>query len=115
MKKTPENMLLEIKENMRGGDGQVEMLHLFTQNELRGRCRIFARLTLQPGCSIGEHAHDQEEEIFYVLEGEAEAQDNGKTVILKTGEALITGGGDTHAIANRANVPLVLMAVILLF
>lgn len=58
MKKTPENMLLEIKENMRGGDGQVEMLHLFTQNELRGRCRIFARLTLQPGCSIGEHAHN---------------------------------------------------------
>ncbi len=115
MKKTPQDMLMEIKESMRGGEGQAELLHVFKQEELRGKCRIFAKITLLPGCSIGSHVHDQEEEIYYILEGTAEADDNGKTVALGVGDALITGGGETHAIANRGSAPLVLMAVILLF
>ncbi len=115
MKKQPKDMVHEIKEQMRGGDGQVELLHVFTQDELRGRCRLFAKVTLQPGCSIGAHVHDQEEEIYYLLEGVAEADDNGTPVTLKPGDALVTGGGQSHAIANRGTVPMVMMAVILLF
>ena len=115
MRKQPADMMHEIKEQMRGGDGHAELLHVFSQNELRGRCRLFAKITLQPGCSIGPHVHDQEEEIFYLLEGTAEADDNGTAITLTPGDALLTGGGQSHAIANRGTVPVVMMAVILLF
>lgn len=115
MLKTATQMQIELKERMRGGDGTVEMQHVFTQAELTGKCRLMARVTLQPGCSIGAHPHDQEEEIYYLLEGVAQADDNGTPVEMRAGDALLTGGGKSHAIANHGTVPVVMLAVILLF
>lgn len=115
MKRTEQEMMREIKEQMRGGDGQVELVHLYSQDEFRGRCRLMARLTLMPGSSIGAHVHDQEEEIFYVISGTAVADDNGAKTTLAAGDTLKTGGGESHAIRNDGTEPLVLLAVILLF
>lgn len=115
MKRTESEMMREIKDRMRGGEGQVEIVHLFAQEELKGRCRLVARLTLMPGCSIGPHVHEAEEEIFYIMSGTAAADDNGTAVRLEPGDTLKTGGGESHAIANAGDVPLVLFAVILLF
>ena len=108
-------MQTELKERMRGGDGTVVLQHVFMQEEFTGACRLMARITLQPGCSIGAHVHDREEEIYYLLEGVAQADDNGTPVELRAGDALLTGGGKSHAIANRTTEPVVLLAVILLF
>ena len=57
-----EEMVKEIRENMRGGNGKVEILHIFKKEELTGRTRLFARLKLESGCSIGYHSHENEEE-----------------------------------------------------
>jgi mannose-6-phosphate isomerase-like protein (cupin superfamily) len=115
MFKTASQMQTELKERMRGGDGTVEMQHVFSADELTGKCRLMARVTLQPGCSIGAHVHDQEEEIYYLLEGVAMADDNGTPVEMHAGDALLTGGGKSHAIANHGNEPVVMLAIILLF
>ncbi|MCX7615680.1 MAG: hypothetical protein N2Z65_08000, partial [Clostridiales bacterium] len=53
MIKKAEEMLKEIKEQMRGGNGSVEITHIFKQDELTGKARIFAKITINPGCSIG--------------------------------------------------------------
>ena len=66
-----EDMVKEVREKMRGGEGTVELLHIFRKDELKGRARLFAKITLQPGCSIGFHNHDDEEELFYILRGTA--------------------------------------------
>ncbi len=115
MKRSSQEMVREIKEQMRGGEGQVEIVHLFKADEMKGHCRLAAQITLAPGCSVGGHAHDDEEEIFYILSGEATADDNGNPVTLAAGDALKTGGGETHSISCKGNVPLVMLAVILLF
>ena len=115
MFKEAHQMQTEWKERMRGGEGTVELQHVFTQDELTGKCRLMARITLQPGCAIGSHAHEQEEEIYYLLEGVAEVDDNGTPRTMKAGDALLTGGGKSHAIANRGVTPVVMLAVILLF
>lgn len=78
MLKRVEEMKKEIRERMRDGKGSVELQHVFIQDELTGKCRLFARVTLKPGCSIGTHTHDREEEIYYIISGTATVDDNGE-------------------------------------
>jgi len=115
MLKRSEEMTREIREHMRGGNGSVEILHVFSQNEMKGKCRLFARITLKPGCSIGTHNHEREEEIFYILSGNATVNDNGNIRTVHPGDAVITGNGAYHSIENTGNEDVVLMAVILLY
>ena len=74
---------VEIREHMRDGDGQVQIQHFVDSAELYEKGRLFARLTLEPGCSIGFHVHDKDSEIFYFLS--AEPQERWKTQHMKIG------------------------------
>lgn len=115
MLKRVEDMTKEIRERMRGGNGSVEIQHIFTQEEMKGKCRMFARVTLKPGCSIGIHTHEREEEVYYILSGTATVNDNGNICTLRPGDAVLTGNGAFHAIENAGDEDLVLMAVVLLY
>ncbi len=110
-----EEMIKEIKEQMRGGKGSVEVTHIFRQNELRGKARLVARLIINPGCSIGLHEHVNEEEIFYVIKGKGLIEDNGEKREVNLGDAVLTGGGAVHAVENTGGEPLELLAVILIY
>lgn len=115
MIKRAEEMISEINEQMRGGKGSVEITHIFRKEELRGKARLCARITINPGCSIGLHEHIGEEEIFYVIRGMGIANDNGNIKELYKGDALLTGGGASHSIENNGTEVLELVAVILLY
>jgi mannose-6-phosphate isomerase-like protein (cupin superfamily) len=115
MFKRMEDMTKEIRERMRGGKGTIQLQHIFTQDELTGKCRLFARVTLEPGSSIGAHSHDREEEIYYIISGSGTVDDNGNIQTLRPGDAVITGNGAYHSIENTGTEDLVLMAVILLY
>ena len=105
------DMLREEKKNMRGGSGSI-LLDTFDAPNPKN-CRLIAVITVEPGCSIGSHAHDGETEIFYVLEGQLQADDNGTDVTLYTGDALYTGGGASHSVKNVKNQPAKMLAVII--
>ena len=75
--------------------------------------RLFARLRLPPGASIGHHVHDAEEEVFYILAGRGLVTEDGVATEVGPGDAVLTGGGGGHALENRGTEPLDLMAVIL--
>jgi mannose-6-phosphate isomerase-like protein (cupin superfamily) len=115
MVKKREQMPTEVRRQMRGGQGEVEILHIFRQEEMKGRCRLFALLRLGPGCSIGSHPHEQEEEVFYVLKGEARVAEGGRTHRLGPGDATLTGGGASHSIENTGTEPLEVLAAIILY
>lgn len=115
MIKRKSEMTVSLVENMRGGDGTTKMMPIFTKEELMGKCRLFNIITLDPGCSIGTHTHDKEEEIYYILSGTGVVDDNGRMVRVEPGDAIKTGNGESHSIKNDGNEPLVFLAVILLF
>jgi mannose-6-phosphate isomerase-like protein (cupin superfamily) len=107
-------MKSEIKEKMRGGEGSTELLHLVNcENEKN--IRLLAEITLKPGCSIGNHSHDNETEYFIILSGSGTVDDNGQTREIKAGDVIITGNGASHGIANTGAEPLVLYAVIVTY
>ena len=116
MIKRAEDMVREIKDSMRGGQGQVALTHLFKPGEFQGKARLCARITLEPGCSIGFHEHVHEEEIYYIISGQAVLTDSavGSDQTLRAGDASITLDGQRHAIRNDSQETLELLALILL-
>lgn len=104
---------VDLRKEMRGGNGEVKIEHLWEPgSELKANNRLWARLTLAPACGIGFHTHDEEEEVFYIVSGSAEADDNGVPVKLGAGDTILTGGGHGHAIKNIGADDLVIIAVI---
>jgi mannose-6-phosphate isomerase-like protein (cupin superfamily) len=76
---------------------------------------MLAEVTLQPGCSIGTHSHENETEYYIILSGGGTVNDNGKEVSVQAGDAIVTGNGASHSISNTGTVPLVLHAVIVTY
>ncbi len=106
----------QVRTNMRGGDGDVVIREILNKGEYKGSARLLGTITLEPGCSIGAHIHENEEEVFYIIKGTATYNDNGKTEILNEGDSCICLGGETHSIANREkDETLVLFAAILTY
>ena len=101
IKKSTE-MIKTVKPQMRGGTGQAVVTEMLNTGEYFGKARLIATITLEPGCSIGEHVHENEEEVFYIIEGTATYNDNGNTKTLDKGDSCICLAGQKHSIANEA-------------
>ena len=98
---------------MRGGEGSVKIEHLLTMDELNVKGRLFAKITLEPGTSIGNHVHEGEMESFFILSGQAQYDDNGETTTLYPGDTTHTPSGSGHAVKNEGKETLELIALIL--
>ena len=104
---------IEERFEMRGGSGSVRIEHLFEPaSELLAPTRLCARLHLEPGSSIGFHRHEKEEELFVIVRGTAEIDDNGTVSRVTAGDAVLTGNGAGHAVKNIGSEPLEIIAVI---
>ena len=93
-------MKTERVENMAGGRGHVLIKHILGEEELNGKCRLYAEVTIEPGCSLGYHEHHGESETYYILKGEGNYDDNGtiRPVRQETGHLLRTGADTDSAI-----------------
>ena len=106
----------EVRTAMRGGDGSVAIEHIWEPvTEMGSPARMFSRLILEPGCSIGWHVHENEEEIFYIVAGQARIDDNGTEVVASAGDSVITRSGEGHSVACEGTDPLEILATIILY
>ncbi len=104
-----------VMEPMFEGEGKVLLQHYWSKEEMLSANRLCAKLVLEPGCSSGFHIHEGEEEIFIVLKGEAEVDDNGTLKKLKAGDSMLTISGEGHAIKNIGEETLEVLALISCF
>lgn len=104
---------VEHREHMRDGDGTVILTHFISgPEELNNKGRLFSKITLNPGCSIGFHMHEKDAELFYILKGTAEYNDNGTICTVTAGDVTICPPGEGHGIANRSDEVVEFVAVI---
>ncbi len=115
MIKTKDAMETEVRPGMRGGMGAVSVQHFFKPEEITAKTRLCARLTLPPGASIGTHQHEHEDEVYIVLSGEGILDDGHSKTPVRAGDAVLTGKGESHAIANTGRDVLEIIAVIMLY
>ena len=104
---------LEYREHMRDGKGTVELTSFIEgPEELCGKGRLFSKITLKPGCSIGFHVHENDSELFYIMKGTAEYNDNGEIRTVNAGDVTICPAGTGHGIENKCEETVELVAVI---
>lgn len=113
MIKRSSEMESDFKEKEQGGKGSVEIMHIFKPEELKGNAKLCAVIRIEPGCSIGYHQHTDEEEIFFIMRGEAEIIDDGEKTSLTRGDSHLLRSGSYHSIENTGKELLEVMALIL--
>jgi mannose-6-phosphate isomerase-like protein (cupin superfamily) len=105
----------EIRESMRGGDGKIEITHIFKKENFKGKVRLCSNIKINPGCSIGEHQHLEEDEVYYIISGKGIVNDGENDFEVNKGDAVLTGNGESHSIKCIGNEPLEMMAMIVLY
>lgn len=92
-----------------------EIRHIFSNDELMGYSRLCAEIVLKPGDFIPLHAHENEAEIFLVLEGElVSIGENGAETPFLPGSYMLTGNGARHSLKNNSGKNARIMAVIMI-
>ena len=109
------DMKVETREKMRGGEGAVDIRHYFSPEEFGARTRLCAKLTLPPGASIGEHCHENEDEVYLILSGSGIVREQDGERAVSAGDAVLTGRGGSHAVFNNGAVPLEIAAIVILY
>ena len=82
--------------------------------ELNGKCGLYAKVTIEPGCSLGYHEHHNESETYFILAGQGDYDDNGTVRPVKAGDVTYTPDNHGHALTNTGDTDLVFMALIIL-
>lgn len=95
--------------NMRGGEGRVWIEKLESR---LNHMKMYAKIVIPTGSSIGFHMHEVDEEIVYVLSGKGEVTMGDQKIIIHEGTINITKQNESHSIKNIFSENLVLLAII---
>ena len=85
-------------EQMAGGKGHVIIEHLLGEKELDGKCGLYAKVTIEPNCTLGFHEHHGETETYYILSGKGLYNDNGTEVEIGAGDVTYCAPGEGHGL-----------------
>jgi mannose-6-phosphate isomerase-like protein (cupin superfamily) len=115
MIRKPADMRSEVREKMRGGPGSITFRHYFDPAEFGAKVRLCTKLIIPPGAGIGTHQHAAEDEIFIITAGTGLLDDGNSKTTVTAGDAILTGKGGSHAIANTGKDNLEIIAVIMCY
>ena len=87
--------------------------HLLSPEQLAGKVRMFAKVTVFPGKEIAWHEHHGEAESYYILSGTGVYNDNGRAYPVKAGDITYCPDGSGHGIRCSGQENLVFIALIL--
>lgn len=97
-----------------GANGFIVTKQLINSDaELNGKGRLFSHITVAPHSGIGFHKHDGDTEIYYILSGKANYNDNGTLVPIEAGDVTFTPSGMGHSVDNPYDEPLEMVALII--
>jgi len=88
-----------------GGPGQLNFFALFNGDVLDTNLWFLHRGVIQPKSGIGQHFHNYCEEMFVILDGEAQFTIDGRTSTLKGPAGAPARMGHSHAIYNDTDKP----------
>ena len=74
------------KENMFGGAGKIFNRVIASQETMYNKNRLFQHGYLKHGDEVGYHVHNGDGEVYYILSGEGEFNDNGTVTTVKAGD-----------------------------
>lgn len=98
-----------------GGEGTLYGKFSFTRDKATKDQAIkeIGWMTLQPGDSVGYHQHTSNEDSYIIISGKGTFVDSdGKEYPVEAGDITIARKGDSHALINSGDEPLIFLDVI---
>jgi uncharacterized cupin superfamily protein len=97
-------------ENCHGGVGRLLLKEALGKGDSELGIRFMHDDLLEPGASIGEHAHN-DEEIYFVVEGNGSLILDGVAQPTSAGDVSLVQRGHSHGIVNTGAAPMRLLVV----
>ena len=91
--------------SVHGGAGALDFTALFDAHAVEPNLQFLHRGVIQPKSGIGAHFHNQCEEMFVILDGEAQFTIDGRTSVLKGPAGAPCRLGHSHGIYNATDKP----------
>src|SRR5690349_23518065 len=91
--------------SVHGGPGALNYMALLDSHALDTNLYFLHRGVIEPKSGIGAHFHNQCEEMFVILDGEAQFTIDGRTSLLKGPAGAPCRMGHMHAIYNATDKP----------
>ena len=88
-----------------GGAGTMSFTALLNRGAVTPEFNFLHRGEIPPGAGIGHHFHNTVEEMFIILDGEAQFTIDGRTAVVKGPAGVICRTGHSHAIYNSGTKP----------
>ena len=88
-----------------GGAGSMGFTALLNRGAVTPEFNFLHRGVIPPGAGIGHHFHNVVEEMFVILDGEAQFTIDGRTATVKGPAGVICRAGHSHAIYNAGATP----------
>src|SRR4029077_3630347 len=89
-----------------GGAGTMAFTAVLNRGAVTPEFNFLHRGEIPPGAGIGHHFHNTVEEMFMILDGEAQFTVDGRTATVKGPAGVICRTGHSHAIYNASSKPL---------
>jgi mannose-6-phosphate isomerase-like protein (cupin superfamily) len=86
-----------------GGAGNMAFAGLLNRGAIGPYFNFLHRGEIPAGSGIGHHFHNTAEEMFVILDGEAQFTVNGRTARIEGPAAVVCRMGDSHAILNTGS------------
>lgn len=102
---------VETKTAIRGGLGAATDTSLLKLGEMAGVLSL-GRITLEPGASIGEHAHPNTEDLYLILEGRGTGVLDGARFPVGPGDLFLVKAGGSHGLINDSEAPLTFLGLL---
>ena len=113
MYKTSEQIKTEIKLNNEGKE-RMYMTHLADFDMANPKIKLYSLVQLKPGEEVQYHMHVGESELYFIMSGRGEYNDNGTVVEVTPGMTTLTPSGEGHALKNTGSEMLSFIALNLL-
>ncbi len=103
--------LLRPVQSYLGGQGTVQYRRALDPTVFLTNWSYMDHLLLPPGASEGRHRHTGVEEVYYVMNGNGEAQVNAEAAAIEKGDAVPVLLDEVHAFRNGGSQDLELMII----
>ena len=104
----PDKVLSNVESVNHPKESGVHMKHFFSSadNDRLNNLEV----TIDPGCQISPHVHDNASEFYYVVEGAGEFLIDGQWTPVAEGNAMKAPLGEEHGLKNTGSTAFILLS-----
>ena len=113
MVKRENELRVQEVNHLRNGKGKAIIHHIIEGEELKNKGKMFSKIVLPKGASIGVHEHKDDFEVYYILKGKGLVDEGNQKIVVNEGDSVYTADGNKHSIENIGESDLEMIAVVL--